>query len=66
MLQYIQFITDNILINFKINAVFNVDNPLAFTEEIAIPMRENFFEKRTTVYTQLKDSNIVIDDNLDF
>jgi ribonucleoside-diphosphate reductase beta chain len=66
MLQYIQFITDNILSNFKLEVEFNVTNPIKFTEQIAIPIRENFFEGRNTQYTSLTNSKIEFDEDLDF
>ena len=50
MKQYLEFITDQMLIKLKCSPVFNVDQPFKFMEQIAIETKGNFFEKRVAEY----------------
>lgn len=50
MKQYLEFITDQLLIKLKCRPVFNVDQPFKFMEQIAVETKGNFFEKRVVEY----------------
>lgn len=65
MLEYIKFITDNVLSFFNLEPEFGVSKcPLKYMENIALASRENFFEGRTTEYTKLSgDSKVEIDED---
>lgn len=64
MLEYIKFITDNVLTYFNLPTEFGVTKcPLKYMENIALASRENFFENRTTEYTSLDGSVVEIDED---
>lgn len=46
MIQYVQYVTDTVLLDFGLQAKFNVPNPLDYMSRIALPRRGNFFESR--------------------
>jgi len=50
MKQYLEFVTDQLLIKMKCKPVFNVDQPFKFMEQIAVETKGNFFEKRVAEY----------------
>lgn len=50
MKQYLEFVTDQLLIKFGCKKHFNVDQPFKFMEQIAIETKGNFFEKRVVEY----------------
>ncbi len=50
MKQYLEFVTDQLLIKMKCKPVFNVEQPFKFMEQIAVEVKGNFFEKRTSEY----------------
>lgn len=50
MKQYLEFITDQLLIKFGCKKHFNVEQPFKFMEQIAIETKGNFFETRTVEY----------------
>jgi ribonucleoside-diphosphate reductase beta chain len=54
MRQYLEFITDGLLIKLGCNKVFNVEQPFKFMEQIAIETKGNFFESRTIEYQKAK------------
>jgi len=50
MTQYIQFVTDQLLIQFRCKPVFNAKQPFDFMMQIAMKAKQNFFEGRPTEY----------------
>lgn len=46
MIQYVQFVTDTVLLNFGLSAKFNVQNPLEYMNRISLKRKGNFFENR--------------------
>jgi ribonucleoside-diphosphate reductase beta chain len=54
MKQYLEFVTDQLLMKFGCNKVFNVEQPFKFMEQIAIETKGNFFESRTIEYQKAK------------
>ena len=50
MKQYLEFVTDRLLVDFGCNKVFNVKQPFSFMEMIALQGSTNFFEKRVGDY----------------
>ena len=50
MKQYLEFITDQLLLKMKCKPVFNVQQPFKFMEQIAVETKGNFFEKRVAEY----------------
>lgn len=66
MVQYIQYVTDNVLRVYGLEKEFNVSQPLKYMENIGLSNKDNFFEKRTTEYTKLSDTSLKIDIDSDF
>jgi ribonucleoside-diphosphate reductase beta chain len=66
MIQYIQYVTDTLLIGFNVDAEFNVSQPFKYMEQIAIPRRSNFFEGRNAEYSTISNTTVEIDLNSDF
>jgi ribonucleoside-diphosphate reductase beta chain len=54
MKQYLEFVTDQLLMKFGCGKVFNVEQPFKFMEQIAIETKGNFFESRTIEYQKAK------------
>lgn len=50
MQQYIQFVSDRLLIHLECEKVYNVENPFSFMENISIEGKTNFFERRVGDY----------------
>jgi ribonucleoside-diphosphate reductase beta chain len=50
MVQYLEFVTDRLLVSLGVGKVYNVGNPFDFMENIAIQGKTNFFEKRVAEY----------------
>ena len=50
MAQYLEFVTDRLLISLGCSKVYNATNPFDFMENIAIQGKTNFFEKRVAEY----------------
>lgn len=50
MKQYLEFITDGLLVKLGCKKAFNVEQPFKFMEQIAIETKGNFFEGRTSEY----------------
>jgi len=50
MSQYLEFVTDRLLVALGCSKVYNVANPFDFMENIAIQGKTNFFEKRVAEY----------------
>lgn len=54
MKQYLEFVTDQLLVQMGCKKEFNVEQPFKFMEQIAIPTKNNFFEGRTIDYQKAK------------
>lgn len=54
MKQYLEFVTDGLLVKFGCKKVFNVEQPFKFMEQIAVETKGNFFESRTVEYQKAK------------
>jgi ribonucleoside-diphosphate reductase beta chain len=54
MKQYLEFVTDQLLVKLGCKKVFNVDQPFKFMEQIAMETKGNFFESRTVEYQKAK------------
>ena len=50
MTQYLEFVTDRLLMEFNCDSVYNVSNPFDFMEMISLEGKTNFFEKRVSEY----------------
>lgn len=63
MIQYVQFVADTILIEYDIEPVFNISNPLEYMSRIGVAAKNNFFEKSVGEYTTLDfDEDIETED----
>ena len=54
MKQYLEFVTDGLLVKLKCGKEFNVEQPFKFMEQIAVETKGNFFESRTVEYQKAK------------
>ena len=54
MKQYLEFVTDGLLVKFDCKKEFNVEQPFKFMEQIAVETKGNFFESRTMEYQRAK------------
>jgi ribonucleoside-diphosphate reductase subunit M2 len=50
MSEYIEFVSDNLLINLGLSKHFGTSNPFDFMELISLQGKTNFFEKRVAEY----------------
>ena len=50
MTQYLEFVTDRLLVELKCDKVYNVENPFDFMDMISLQGKTNFFEKRVSEY----------------
>ncbi len=50
MTQYLEFVTDRLLVEYGCGKVYNVTNPFDFMEMISLEGKTNFFEKRVSEY----------------
>ncbi len=65
MSQYLEFVTDRLLVALNVPKVYNVENPFDFMQNIALQGKTNFFEKRVAEYQKAgvnNKSNESIDD----
>ena len=54
MKQYLEFVTDQLLVKMGCSKEFNVEQPFKFMEQIAVETKGNFFESRTVEYQKAK------------
>lgn len=54
MKQYLEFVTDGLLVKLGCKKSFNVEQPFKFMEAIAVETKGNFFESRTMEYQRAK------------
>lgn len=50
MCQYIEFVSDRLLVALGVPKIFNTTNPFDFMDLISIPGKTNFFERRVSEY----------------
>ena len=50
MTQYLEFVTDRLLLELRCEKVYNVENPFDFMDMISLQGKTNFFEKRVGEY----------------
>jgi ribonucleoside-diphosphate reductase beta chain len=50
MTQYLEFVTDRLLVEFECDKVYNSTNPFDFMDMILLQGKTNFFEKRVSEY----------------
>ena len=50
MTQYLEFVTDRLLVELGCERQFNVGNPFDFMDMISLQGKTNFFEKRVSEY----------------
>jgi ribonucleoside-diphosphate reductase beta chain len=50
MSQYLEFVTDRLLVALGCSKVYNSENPFDFMQNIALQGKTNFFEKRVAEY----------------
>jgi ribonucleoside-diphosphate reductase beta chain len=50
MTQYLEFVTDRLLVELECSKVYNVTNPFDFMDMINLQGKTNFFEKRVSEY----------------
>ena len=50
MTQYLEFVTDRLLVELRCGKVYNVENPFDFMDMISLQGKTNFFEKRVSEY----------------
>jgi ribonucleoside-diphosphate reductase beta chain len=50
MTQYLEFVTDRLLVEYGCEKVYNASNPFDFMEMISLEGKTNFFEKRVSEY----------------
>lgn len=67
MLEYLEFVTDKLLVELECEKVFNTKQPFKFMEMIALQGQSNFFEKRVSEYKKAgvgsEKSNITFDED---
>lgn len=57
MSQYLEFVTDRLLVSLNCSKVYNVENPFDFMQNIALQGKTNFFEKRVSEYQKAGVNN---------
>ena len=50
MTQYLEFVTDRLLVELECDRVYNTTNPFDFMDMISLQGKTNFFEKRVAEY----------------
>jgi ribonucleoside-diphosphate reductase beta chain len=63
MSQYLEFVTDRLLVSLGVEKVYNSENPFDFMQNIALQGKTNFFEKRVAEYQKAGVNNA--SENLD-
>jgi ribonucleoside-diphosphate reductase beta chain len=61
MSQYLEFVTDRLLVALGVPKVYNSENPFDFMQNIALQGKTNFFEKRVAEYQKAGVNNGVED-----
>jgi ribonucleoside-diphosphate reductase beta chain len=62
MKQYLEFVTDRLLLDLSCSKEFNVQNPFDFMTNIALKGKTNFFEKRVGEYQKAGVKSAIVQD----
>jgi ribonucleotide reductase beta subunit family protein with ferritin-like domain len=64
MSQYIEFVADRLAVQLGIEKIYRAQNPFDFMEMISLEGKTNFFEKKVSEYSRVRDmvDNIRFDD----
>jgi ribonucleoside-diphosphate reductase beta chain len=62
MTQYLEFVTDRLLVEFGCEKEYNTKNPFDFMDMISLQGKTNFFEKRVSEYQKPSDRSLSFDD----
>lgn len=54
MIQYLEFVTDRLLVELNCPKLYNVSNPFDFMDMISLQGKTNFFEKRVSEYKKAR------------
>ena len=57
MKQYIEYVSDRLLLMLGLDKIFNVENPFEWMELISVQGKTNFFEKRVGEYANIAKSD---------
>jgi ribonucleoside-diphosphate reductase beta chain len=52
MKQYLEYVSDRLLVDLGVGKIYNSDNPFDFMKNIAMENKTNFFEKRVSEYSK--------------
>jgi len=52
MKQYLEYVSDRLLIDLGVGKIYNSENPFDFMKNIAMENKTNFFEKRVSEYSK--------------
>ncbi len=52
MKQYLEYVSDRLLVDLGVGKVYNAENPFDFMANIAMPNKTNFFERRVPDYNK--------------
>lgn len=63
MTQYLEFVTDRLLVELECDKVYNAANPFDFMDMISLQGKTNFFEKRVSEYQKAGVLNKEKDEN---
>jgi len=63
MSQYLEFVTDGLLVDLGCEKVYNTANPFDFMDMISLQGKTNFFEKRVGDYQKAGVMNKEVDEN---
>jgi ribonucleotide reductase beta subunit family protein with ferritin-like domain len=65
MSQYIEFVADRLAVQLGMQKLFKAQNPFDFMEMISLEGKTNFFEKKVSEYSRVRDvvDNIRLDDD---
>ena len=66
MSQYLEYVTDNLLVDLNCSKVFNAKNPFPWMSNISMEGKTNFFERRVTQYGIRRGSSDEIGFDEDF
>ena len=69
MSQYLEFVTDRLLVSLECSKVYGSENPFDFMTNISLQGKTNFFEKRVAEYQKagvLNGSSDAFDLDVDF
>jgi ribonucleoside-diphosphate reductase beta chain len=63
MKQYLEYVSDRLLIDLGVGKIYNSENPFDFMKTIAMENKTNFFEKRVSEYSK---SGVGVDEDNSF